>query len=132
VGLDGYCEFMEVGPEAEVVAKFRSDQAIYEGRPAATVRKLGRGVVVKLAFWPGDDSLMSLIRAFVPEAEGMLSAPVPAGVLAIPRTDNSAFILNTTSQEKEIELRRLAQDRLSAAKFSGKTLLKPYEVVWLE
>jgi hypothetical protein len=75
---------------------------------------------------------MSLIRAFVPEAEGMLSAPVPAGVLAIPRTDNSAFILNTTSQEKEIELRRLAQDRLSAAKFSGKTLLKPYEVVWLE
>ena len=132
VGLDGYCEFLEVGPEAEVVAKFRSDQAILEGRPAATLRKLGRGVVVKLGFWPGDDSLMSLIRLCVPETAGMLSAPVPAGVLAIPRTDNSTFIINTTSQEKTIELRRLAQDRLSAAKVSGKALLKPYQVLWLE
>jgi beta-galactosidase GanA len=132
VGLDGYCEFLEVGPEAEVVANFRSDQAILEGRPAVTLRKLGRGLVVKLGFWPGDDSLMSLIRHFVPEAEGMLSAPVPAGVLAIPRTDNSTFLINTTSQEMAIELRRLAKDRLSAARFSGKALLKPYQVLWLE
>jgi beta-galactosidase GanA len=132
VGLDGYCEFLEVGPEAEVVAKFRSDQAILEGRPAATLRKLGKGVVVKLGFWPGDDSLMSLIRQLVPEAEGMLSAPAPAGVLAVPRTDNSMFIINTTSEEKAIELRRPAQDRLSAAKVSGKTSLKPYQVLWLE
>ena len=132
VGLDRYCEFMEVGPEAEVVAKFRSDQAILEGRPAATLRKLGRGAVVKLGFWPGDDSLLSLIRHLVPDAESTLSAPVPAGVLAIPRTDNSTFIINTTSQEMPIELSRLAQDRLSAAKFSGKTILKPFQVLWLE
>lgn len=132
VGLDGYCEFLEVGPEAEVVAKFQSDQAILEGRPAATQRKLGRGVVVKLGFWPGDDSLMSLIRHFVPERLGALSAPVPAGVLAIPRMDNSIFIVNTTSQEMAIELRRAAQDRLSAAKLSGKALLKPFQVLWLE
>jgi beta-galactosidase GanA len=132
VGLDNYCEFLELGPEAEVVAKFRSDQPILEGRPAATLRKLGRGMVVKLGFWPGDDSLMSLIRHLVPEAEGSLSAPVPAGVLAIPRTDNSVFIMNTTSQEMAIELRRPAQDRLSAARLSGKTSLKPYQVLWLE
>jgi beta-galactosidase GanA len=132
VGLDNYCEFLELGPEAEVVAKFRSDQAILEGRPAATLRKLGRGVVIKLGFWPGDDSLLSLIRHLIPETAGMLSAPVPAGVLAIPRTDNSTFIINTTSQEMAIELRRLAQDRLSAAKFSGKATLKPFQVLWLE
>ncbi len=36
VGFDGYCEFLEVGPEAEVLATFQSDQAILEGRPAAT------------------------------------------------------------------------------------------------
>jgi len=132
VGLDGYCEFIDVGPEAEVVACFRSDQAIFEARPAATLRKLGQGVVVKLAFWPGDDSLLSLIRRLVPEREGILSAPLPAGVLAIPRTDNSTFILNTTSEKKTIELRRLAKDRLSAGNFSGMTILKPYQVVWLE
>lgn len=132
VGLDGYCEFMEVGPDAETVARFRSDQAIFEGRPAATLRKLGRGTVVKLGFWPGDDSLMSLIRHLLPDAEGVLSAPVPEGVLAIPRTDNSTFILNTTSEAKGLELRRPALDRLSAAKVSGKASLKPYEVLWLE
>jgi beta-galactosidase GanA len=132
VGLDRYCEFMEVGPEAEVVAKFRSDQAILEGRPAATLRKLGRGAVIKLGFWPGDDSLLSLIRHLVPDTEGTLSGAVPAGVLAIPRTDNSTFIINTTSQEMPIELSRLAQDRLSAAEFSGKTILKPFQVLWLE
>lgn len=132
VGLDNYFEFMEVGPQAEVVARFRSDQAILEGRPAATLRKMGRGAVVKLGFWPGDDSLLSLIRQLVPEDEGTLSAPVPAGVLAIPRTDNSTFIINTTSQEMPIELRRLTKDRLSAAKFNGKALLKPFQVLWLE
>lgn len=132
VGLDRYCEYLELGPEAEVVAKFRSDQAILDGRPAATQRKLGRGRVVKLGFWPGDDSLLSLIRHILPEADSTLSAPVPAGVLAIPRADNSTFLINTTSQEMPVEVRRVAQDRLSAAKFSGKAILKPYQVLWLE
>ena len=132
VGLDGYCEFLEVGAEATVLARFRSDQAILDGRPAATQRSLGRGVVVKLGFWPGDDSLMSLIRHFVPEPEGPLGAPVPAGVMAVPRADNSLLVVNTTSQEMAIELRRAAQDRLSGARLSGKAPLKPFQVVWLE
>lgn len=88
--------------------------------------------MVKLGFWPGDDTLMTLIRHFVPEPGGTLSAPVPAGVLAIPRTDNSLFIVNTTSQEMAIELHLAAQDRLSATKLSGKALLKPFQVLWLE
>ena len=132
VGLEGYCEYLDAGSGAEVIARFRSDQAILDGRPAATLRKIGRGAVVKLGFWPGDDSLLSLIRHLVPESEGMLSAPVPAGVLAIPRTDNSTFIINTTSQEMAMELRRPAQDRLSSARLSGRTVLKPYHVLWLE
>jgi beta-galactosidase len=132
VGLDGYCEFLEVSPEAEVLATFQSDQAILQDRPAATQRKLGRGVVVKLGFWPEVDTLMRLIRHFVPDPEGVLSAPVPAGVLAVPRSDNSMFIINTTSQEMVIAVRTTAQDRLSAAKLTGKVLLKPFQVLWLE
>jgi hypothetical protein len=130
--LDGYCEFLEVSPEAEVLATFQSDQAILQDRPAATQRKLGRGVVVKLGFWPEVDTLMRLIRHFVPDPEGVLSAPVPAGVLAVPRSDNSMFIINTTSQEMVIAVRTTAQDRLSAAKLTGKVLLKPFQVLWLE
>ena len=132
VGLDGYCEFLEVGLEAEVLARFRSDQAILDGRPAATQRRLGRGFVVKLGFWPGDDSLMNLIRHFVPEPEAGLSVPLPAGVLAVPRTDNSLFVVNTTSREMAIRSRRAAQDRLSGTRLGDQILLKPFQVLWLE
>jgi beta-galactosidase len=132
VGLDGYCEFMEVDPEAELLATFKSDQAILDGRPAVTQRKLGRGVVVKLGFWPKDDGLLRLIRQLISDGGAFLSAPVPAGVLAVPHTDNSMFIVNTTGKEMAIELSRAASDRFSDTKLSGKTQLKPFQVLWLD
>jgi len=132
VGLDGYCEFLEVEAEAESIACFKSEQTILDGRPAATQRKLGRGVVAKLGFWPGDDSLLRLIRQLIPDGEDLLGAPVPAGVLAVPHTDNTMFVVNTTGKEMVIELSRPASDRLSDIKFSGTTQLKPFQVVWLE
>ncbi len=133
VGLEGYCEYLEVNPEAQLIATFKSEQAILDGRPAVTQRKLGSGVVVKLGFWPGDDSLLRLIRQLLPDSEGFLSAPVPAGVLAVPHTDHSMFIVNTTGREMAIELHRAASDRLSDTKLSGgKAPLKPFQVLWLE
>jgi beta-galactosidase len=132
VGLDGYCEFLEVEAEAESIATFKSEQAILDAGPAVTQRKLGRGVVVKLAFWPGDDSLLRLVRQLIPDGGDFLGAPVPPGVLAVPHTDNSMFIVNTTGKEMAIELSRAASDRLSDIKFSGRTLLKPFQVLWLE
>jgi len=132
VGLNGYCEFLEVDAEAELLATFKSDQAILSGRPAVTQKKLGRGVVVKLGFWPGDESLLRLIRQLISDGGEFLSAPVPAGVLAVPHTDDSLFIINTTGKERAIELSRAASDRLSDSKVSGKTLLKPFQVWWLD
>jgi beta-galactosidase GanA len=132
VGLDGYCEFLEVNPEAELLATFKSEQTILDGRPAVTQRKLGRGVVVKLGFWPGDDSLLRLIRQLISDGGDFLSAPVPAGVLAVPHTDNSMFIVNTTGREMVIELSRRASDRFSDTQLSGKAQLKPFQVLWLE
>ena len=132
VGLDGYCEFLEVGAEAELMATFKSEEAILDGRPAVTQRKLGRGVVVKLGFWPADDSLLCLVRQLISDGGDFLSAPVPAGVLAVPHTDNSMFIVNTTGKETAIELSRAASDRFSDTKLSGRTLLKPFQVLWLE
>jgi beta-galactosidase GanA len=132
VGLDGYCEFLEVDPEAEWLATFKSKQTILDGRPAVTQRKLGRGVVVKLGFWPGDESLLRLIRQLISDGGEFLSGPVPAGVLAVPHTDNSLFIVNTTGEEMAIELSRAASDQFSDAKLSGKTLLKPFQVLWLD
>jgi hypothetical protein len=132
VGLDGYCEFLEVDPEAELLATFKSEQPILEGRAAATQRKLGRGIVVKLGFWPKDDSLLRLIRQLISDGGDFLGAPVPAGVLAVPHTDNSLFIVNTTSKEMAIELSKAMSDRFSNAKLNGKAQLKPFQVLWLD
>jgi len=132
VGLEGYCEFMEVDPVVETIATFRSHQPILNGKPAVTQRKLGRGTVVKFGFWPGDDSFLRLIRQLVPDSQAWLAAPLPAGVLAVPRLDNSLFVVNTTRQEMLVPLARGAKDRLSETALNGTIKLNPFQVLWLE
>jgi len=132
VGLDGYCEYIEPTPEAEAIATFKSDQEILNGRPAATRKRLGRGTVVKLGFWPKDDSFLALVESLVPMRAGLLSVPCPDGVLAVPRTDNSLFIVNTTGATQEIATRRVTTDRLSGKRLSAKSTMAGYEVLWLE
>jgi beta-galactosidase len=131
VGLEGYCEFMEVSPQAEIIANFRSVQAILNGKPAVVRAKHDRGTVVKLGFWPQDDSLLRLIARWIPENDGFLTAPAPEGVAAVPRDDASLFIVNTTSKVKQIGLRKPGHDRLSDASFHGVMNLEPYQVLWL-
>jgi beta-galactosidase len=131
VGLEGYCEFMEVDSPAETIATFKSGQVILDGRPAATQRKLGRGVVVKLGFWPGDDSLLRLIKQLVPNSGSFLAAPAPQGIVAVPHADDSLFVVNTTGQETPVQLARSGADRLSEASVTGSAKLRPYQVLWL-
>ena len=131
VGLEGYCEYMEVDSSATTIATFKSGQAILDGRPAAIQRKLGRGVVVKLGFWPGDDGLMRLIKQLVPDSGSLLSAPAPQGVIAVPHTDNSLFVVNTTGREMVVQLARMSTDRLSETSLTRYAKLPPYQVWWL-
>lgn len=132
VGVTGYCEIMEIGPEAEVIARFKSDEPLLDGRPAATKRKLGKGSTVKLAFWPNDDSIARLIRGLIPDAASPLGAPAPAGVQAVPRTDGSMFIVNTTGKQVTVQLAKAVSDRISGRKITGKAQLRGYEVLWVE
>jgi beta-galactosidase len=132
VGIEGYCEFLEVDLGTEIIATFRSRQPILNGRPAATRRTFGRGTVIKLAFWPADDSFLRLIRALALDRQTLLAAPLPLGVLAVPHTDDSLFIVNTTRQEQAVQLTRSAQDRLSTAVLNGTGKLSAFQVVWLE
>jgi beta-galactosidase len=131
VGLEGYCEFLEVDSSAETIATFQSREAILDGRPAANQKKLGRGVVVKLGFWPGDDSLLRLIKQLVPDNGSFLAGPVPEGVVAVPHADNSLFVVNTTGQEMQVHLARSGSDRLSGTSVTGNAKLPPYQVWWL-
>ena len=131
VGLEGYCEFLEVDSSAETIATFKSSQAILDGRPAATQRMIGKGVAVKLGFWPGDDSLLRLINHLVPESRSFLAGSAPQGVMAVPHADNSLFVVNTTGHEIPVHLARSGTDRLSGTNVTGNVPLQPYQVLWL-
>lgn len=132
VGVAGYCEIMEVQPEAETFARFQSEEPLLNGRPAATRRKLGKGAAFKLAFWPKDDSVARLIREIMHDPKCPLAATAPPGVQAVPRTDGSMFMINTTSNPLRVELSRAVSDRISGRKLDGVTQMKGYEILWVE
>jgi len=132
VGIDGFCEHMEAGPDVDVIGRFESTEPVLNGRPAATRKHVGKGSVIKLAFWPGDDSVLKLFRDLDPAADSLLESAAPAGVQAVPRTDKSLFILNTSSQPAVLRLTRTATDRLSGRKLDGEVEMKGFEVFWLE
>ncbi len=133
VSLDGYMEYLEIGgPDTNTIATFVSDQQIIDGRPAATLHKLGRGQVIKLGFWPADDSLLTLVGHASPLMHPLLAAPLPDGVLAAPRSDQSLFVINATSQPKTCAFRSAATDRIAQRTVSANKSLDPYETLWLE
>jgi len=132
VGIDGYCEYMDVEPGVEVVATYRSAEPVLNGRPAATRKRLRKGSVIKLGFWPSDDSILKLFRELNPVADALLATGAPAGIQAVPHKDKSMFVLNTSSKPASIRLSRAAVDRLSGRKLDGQVDVKGYEVFWLE
>ena len=133
VALDGYVEYLEItAQDTNAIAVFSSDQKIVDGRPAATLRKLGRGQVIKLAFWPADDSFLQLITTLCPWSRNLLAAPLPDGVLAVPRTDRSLFVINATSRLQTCSLRSAATDRVTQRSVAANTTLNPYQILWLE
>ena len=121
-----------MGADVDVIGQFQSTDLVLNGRPAATRRQVGKGSVIKLAFWPGDDSVLKLFRDLDPAADSLLESAAPAGVQAVPHTDKSLFILNTSSQPAAIRLTRTATDRISGRKLDGQVEMKGFEVLWLE
>jgi beta-galactosidase len=132
-GLDGYMEYLEIDdPDTSTIAVFSSDQPIVDGRSAATLRRLGRGQVIRLAFWPADESLLTLISSACPATGNLLAAPLPDGVLAVPRTDDSLFVINVTSRPQSCSLRTPAADRIAQRTIPRQHPLQPYETLWLD
>lgn len=133
VGLDGYMEYFDIQlPDTNAIAVFESNQEIVNGRPAAIIRRLGRGQVIKLAFWPKDDSFLALIGNSCPSTRNLLAAPLPDGVIAVPRTDHSMFVINVTSRPQPCSLRSASADRITKRTVPARVTLDPYEVLWLE
>jgi beta-galactosidase len=131
VGIDGYCEYLEVVPDTEVMGRFRSDEPLLDGRPAASRKKIGKGSVIKLAFWPADDSVLRLFAELAPDPASILRPPCPPGVQAVPRSDGSLFVINTSGKTSRIQLTRAVIDRISGKKLEGSVQLNGFAVLWL-
>ena len=93
-------------------------EAFVNGKAAATRKKVGKGSVIKLAFWPKDDSIVKLMRQFVPVG-ARFRVPVLAGVQVVPRSDGSMFFINTTSKPAIIKLAKAAVERISGRELGG-------------
>jgi beta-galactosidase len=132
VGMDGFTEILEVGPDVEVVTRFSTDEEIMNNLPALTLKKLGKGNVYKLAFWPSDNNFSQFIQAVAQEANSYLKLTLPAGVQAVPRTDKSFFIINSLSKKIKISITKKMSDRMTGLGKDVNFELKPYEIVWLE
>ncbi len=72
--------------------------------------------MVKLAFWPKDDSVARLIREIIPDPSNPLAGPDPDGVQAVPQTDGSMFPVHTTGRSVSIQLAKPVSDRISRRK----------------
>jgi beta-galactosidase len=132
VGADGFCEFLDVDAGTEVIARFETNERVFRGKPAATRLKIGKGSVIKLAFWPAGDGILHLLHQMLPESASLLASFLPPGVQAVPRQDGSLFVINTTNKPTSLQLAQTTSDVLSGRNLSGNVRLDRFGVLWLE
>jgi beta-galactosidase len=131
LGLDGWCELVDLTGEAEVLARFTGSHPALQGRAAVLRRRQGEGQVLKLACWPEQpDPLFRLL----PEAlrHPLLAQPLPASIAGVPRTDGSLWVVNPLGQDHALTLSSPALDRISQRRVPADAALDPYGVQWLQ
>ncbi len=134
VGMNGFFELLEPGEGATVIATFHTPASdILHNRPAATIKNVGAGSVIKLGFFPSDKSAESLIQEITKGIQNtFLENILDENVQAIPRTDSSTIILNTSSKSIPVKLKKGATDRITQRKLEKEMVMNPYEILWLE
>lgn len=86
--------------------------------------------VIKLAFWPSDDSIGQLIQKL---SGGPCFVEIaPPGVQAVPRKDGSLFVINTMDENARIRLTEPMKDRISGDAYGAEVSMEKWDVLWLE
>lgn len=132
IAMEGFTEILETQKGVEPIAHFSTSEDVMNKRPAATINKVRKGAVIKLAYWPASNQFTEIIHRLLKDTPGYLQSPLAAGVQAVPRTDNSFFIINTLSSSVKISLKKKMKDRISGNKYDGVFELEPYGLLWLE
>jgi beta-galactosidase GanA len=132
VGMEGFTEILGLNPNVQVMGRFNTNEDVMNERPAITMMKTGKGKAFKLAFWPSNNDFTKLLPVLSPSSHSFLKQPLPAGVQAVPRSDNSLFIVNTVGKKINVTLNKPMKDRITKTTRSINFTLQPYEMVWLD
>lgn len=132
IGMDGFTEILEVDNQEEIIARFATTDQVMNQKPAATMKKIGKGRVVKLAFWTGSENFTKLMNHIIGINYSPLKNVLQEGVQSVPRSDGSLFIINTTGKTSIIHLKESMKDRISGHLIQNKYDMKAYQTLWLE
>jgi beta-galactosidase len=133
LAASGYFELLTAVPGVaiEVLATLVHQTPELDGRIAATLHRLGRGAVVRLAGLPEPDALCRWFADWLVEAGVKPLLALPTGVMAVPRTDGSHFVINTTDTIQPVPELANRADRLTGGMPAGATM-PPFGCRWLE
>lgn len=132
VGMEGFTEILDGYSESKVAARFSVGDEVIDNKPAVLLNKIGKGLVLKFAFWPDKNQFSQLIGQIYTGIDKYISKPVDEGIQTIPRTDNSIFIINTSGIARTVSLVRPMKDRITEKEFEKEFELQPYAILWLE
>jgi beta-galactosidase GanA len=132
IGAEGFCELLEEASGATVTGRFTVQDPYLNGKPALVQNTIGKGKVFKLAFWPEGQKLPHLIRALHKVRTPFFHEVLPPALHAVPRTDSSMLLVNTSGKPATIKLIKPGFDRLTGKRMTGDLTLAPYQLVWLE
>ncbi len=111
-------------------------QSLFQGRAAATLRKVGKGQVIYLATYLTDD-LVDALDDIVLAKAGIkpLIADLPQGVEVVMRTAKDRkllFVLNTLETEKKLTNLASGKDLLTGSNVSSEHTLEGYGCLVIE
>ncbi|AEY65039.1 beta-galactosidase [Clostridium sp. BNL1100] len=136
LGLSGsyrvqdFCELIHA-ESAQVLAVYGDD--FYQGRPALTVNRFGKGDAYYMAARTGEDFLDNFYNTLMEKLSltRTMEAKLPRGVTAQHRTDGQnryIFIMNFNAKKEEISLTGIYTDMLTGEERQGVIELDPFDV----
>jgi beta-galactosidase len=133
ISMDSFWEALDVETGVEILARFEGEEEFFKGKPAVARKRIGKGGITKLAFWPTEDALLTIAeKLMLVRPHPLLSGAVPSSVHAVPRSDGSLFLINTGKTPQDLPLVGPSIDRLNGRKLVPGSRLDGYGVLWLE
>ncbi len=128
--VEDFCDLIHT-ESAQVLAVYGDD--FYQGRPALTVNRFGKGDAYYMAARTGEEFLDDFNMALIEKLSltRTIETKLPIGVTAQQRTDGQysyIFIMNFNSKKEQISLNGIYTDMFTEAELQGSLELNPFDV----